>query len=99
MQPSEHQTAKGAYPPSLFDVHRTFLELQSEFTSLLTMEPSNKAGECDVLAKALRQHLYAAKVHLLCTNVEGALSEIQFVRTDLDKLKSYLLTGATKEEQ
>lgn len=99
MQPSEHETEKRASAPSLFDVHRRFLEFQSEFMGLLNMNGSKNAGECDALARILRQHLYVAKVHLLCTNVENALSEIQLARTSLDKLKSLLLAAATKEPQ
>lgn len=99
MQPLGDETEKNAAPPSLFSIHRKVLELQSEFTTLLTMEPYRKAGECDALAKTLRQHLYATKVHLLCTNVQGALNEIKLVRTGLGKLKSFLLAAPMRERR
>ena len=88
---------KGAMQPPLVDVHARILDLQNEFLGLLTMDGSKNARQCGALARMLRQHLYAAKVHLLCTNVEGALCEIQFIRTGLDKLRSLLPVPAPKE--
>ena len=67
--------------------------------TLLNMDGSKNAGECDSLARVLRQNFYGAKVHLLCTNVEEALLEIQHIRTNLGKLKSLLLVPARKEPQ
>jgi hypothetical protein len=99
MQPSEQKTDKAVIQPPLVDVHRRFLELQSEFLSLLTMNGSRDAGECEALVAVLRQHFHAAKVHLLCTNVVGALLEIQHISTSLDKLKSLLPVPASKESQ
>ena len=95
MQSLHHETEKRSASPSLFDVHKIFLELENEFTAILTLEPVGKVTECDAIARALRRHLYTAKVHLLCTNVDGALSEIRLVRSGVDKLKSLLLPAST----